>query len=111
VKYCNVIIYLHYKADVVKMIVLRVVNPPSPQSPWSTVSINVSAALELDLLRLDFVGRGLNVTLISVLLDTIVLFKYGRVYTRPYNNRVLCDPTDYFIRWIRRSLPVRCRDD
>jgi hypothetical protein len=59
----------------------------------------------------DFGGRGPNATLVSVLLDTVVLFEYGSVYTRPYNIRVLCDPMDYFSRWIRRSLPISCRDD
>jgi hypothetical protein len=111
VKYRSVIVYLHYKADAVKTIALREVNPPSSQPPWSTSGINVTAALPLDLLMSDFAGRGPNVTLVSVSLDTVVLFGYGSVYTRPYNIRVLCDPVDYFSRWIRRSLPISCRDD
>jgi hypothetical protein len=111
VKYRSVIVYLRYKADVAKTIGLREVSPPSSQPPWSTASINVSAALPLKLLMSDFGGRGPNATLVSVLLDTVVLFEYGSVYTRPYNIRVLCDPMDYFSRWIRRSLPISCRDD
>jgi hypothetical protein len=51
VKYRSIIVYLHYKADAVKMMGLREVSLPSSQPPWSMASINVWAPLPLNLLK------------------------------------------------------------
>ncbi|KAM0858678.1 hypothetical protein ACQ4PT_047687 [Festuca glaucescens] len=112
VNYRSVIVSLLYisSADKKSAIPLDNVSPPSWQPPGSTASVRLSAFFPDFLLELDFAGRGENATRISVRLDTDVRFKYGRVYTRSYNIKVVCNPVDYFSH-NKPRLPIKCNED
>ncbi|CAL4890843.1 unnamed protein product [Urochloa decumbens] len=113
VKYRSLIVTLRYTPAATgkeTSLPLDQVSAPSWQLPGSTASINVSLFLPDNLLHQQFAGRGYNATLVGVLLDTLVRFKYGCVYTRSYNIRVLCKPVDYFSR-PPPGLPIICNDD
>lgn len=114
VKYRSIIVTLQYTNSTdgtLKSIKLDKVSAPSRQSPGKTASINVSAFFPRTLWTTAFAGKGPDgtVTPITVVVDTVVLFKYGRVYTRPYDIRVSCGSVDY-LSGSHLSFPVDCSE-
>ncbi|KAM0925274.1 hypothetical protein ACQ4PT_004305 [Festuca glaucescens] len=109
VKYQSVIVNLLYTPTVTKRdtyLPLDQVSPPSGQSPRSTARISLSVSIPHELWESDFAN---NATPIGVLVDTVVRFKYGLLYTRSYDIRVLCNRANYFSR-SRTRLPINCYD-
>ncbi|CAM0878673.1 unnamed protein product [Alopecurus aequalis] len=109
VKYRSVIVTLLYTSSSTEretFLPLDQVSPPSWQWPRSTAIISLSATFPNDLWESDFAN---NATLIGVLVDTVVRFKYGGLYTRSYDIRVLCDRANYFGGSPTR-LPINCYD-